>query len=41
MLSVTGVMPRLCQRYVVNVTTKKPGDFVIATGKQYTIEIYG
>ena len=32
-----GACKRLCRGTVANASTKKPDDFVIATGKQYSV----
>ena len=38
MAKETGVMLGLCRGTMVNFATKKPDDFVISTGKQYTVK---
>ena len=35
-----GTCKRLCKGNVVNATTKKPDDYVVATGKQYSVKYF-
>ena len=35
-----GGMQGLCRRYVDDTSTKKPEDFVFATGKTYTVRYF-